>query len=157
MVMKMNLYEIDKAVMDCIDLETGEIVDIEKLDELTIERDEKIQNIALWIKNLKSDAEALKAEKDAFAQRQKVAENKADSLKKYLSDYLAGQAFKTEKVAISFRKSEAVEVTNIELLTEDFLTYKEPTVNKTAIKEAIKSGTSVPGAMLVENQNIQIK
>ena len=67
----MKLYEIDQAIMDCIDMETGEIVNEELLNDLQMERDAKIENVALWIKELKAEAEALKAEKLAFAERQK--------------------------------------------------------------------------------------
>lgn len=34
----MKLYEIEQAIMDCIDMETGEIIDAEKLDQLQMER-----------------------------------------------------------------------------------------------------------------------
>ena len=30
----MTLYEIDSAIMDCVDEETGEIIDLEKLEAL---------------------------------------------------------------------------------------------------------------------------
>lgn len=38
---RMTLYEIDSAIMDCVDEETGEIIDLEKLEALNIERDKK--------------------------------------------------------------------------------------------------------------------
>lgn len=157
----MNLYEIEQEVMSCIDMETGEIIDVEKLDALTMERDQKIENIALWVKNLEADAKAYKEEKDSFAQKQKVAENKAKSLKAYLSRFLAGTAYKSTKVNIGFRKSESVDVFSMEALMEygnaSYLKYNEPEADKTAIKNAIKSGANIPGCVLVENQNIQIK
>ena len=81
----MNLFEIENEIMNCWDQETGEILDSDRLDQLEMERDTKIENIALYIKNLTADAEALKAEKQSFAERQKAAENKVESLKKYLS------------------------------------------------------------------------
>ena len=81
----MNLYDIDAKIMECVDVETGEIIDEDMLNALTMERDAKVENIALWIKNLKAEAEALKVEKDAFAKRQKTAENQMNSLKQYLS------------------------------------------------------------------------
>ena len=87
----MNLFEIENEIMNCWDQETGEILDSDRLDQLEMERDTKIENIALYIKNLTADAEALKAEKQSFAERQKAAENKAELLKKYLATYLAGQ------------------------------------------------------------------
>ena len=58
-----NLYEISQEMLACIDAETGEIIDIEKLSTLAMERDTKIKNIALWIKNLTADMEAYKREK----------------------------------------------------------------------------------------------
>ena len=156
----MNLYEIDNAILDCVDVETGEIFDAVKFEELAMERDEKIENICLWIKNLNAEAEALKAEKDAFAQRQKAAESKAENLKKYIASYLCGTAFKTSKVAVSFRKSVSVELSddiNISSLPDEYLRFKEPEVNKTEIKKALSAGKVIAGAFLVEKQNIQIK
>lgn len=153
----MNLYEIDQEIMNCVDMETGEIIDPARLDELQMDRDTKIENIACWIKNLYADAEAFKTEKQSFADRQKAAENKAESLKKYLTNYLAGQKFSTPKVAISFRKTSSVNVTDISQLPEEFLKFADPTPDKTAIKNAIKAGTAVTGAEIVEGQSISIK
>lgn len=153
----MRLYEIDEAILNCIDTETGEILDAEKLNALQIEREEKLENVALWIKNLTSDAEALKAEKQAFAERQKAAENKAESLKKWLTEALAGEKFKTTRVAVSFRKTKSVQVADIWQLDESFVKYAEPTADKAAIKKAIEAGQEVAGATLVENVSISVK
>lgn len=158
----MTIYEIDQAILECIDLETGEIIDTEQLDKLQMEREKKLENVACWIKDLKAEAEALKAEKQALAERQKVAENKAESLKKWLAYALQGEKFKTTKCAISFRKSEAVEVTdeglnNLMKEHDELLTYKAPEPNKTAIKQAIKDGLNVAGVQLVQNVSTIIK
>lgn len=153
----MNLYEIDAAILGCVDVETGEIFDIDKLEELELARDVKVENICLWIKNLKAEAEALKAEKEVFAQRQKAAENKMESLKRYISGYLEGTAFESAKVKVSFRKSEAVEIMEGAVIPDEYLRFKEPEINKTALKTALKSGVSIAGVHIIENQNIQIK
>lgn len=153
----MKLYEIDQAIVDLVDNETGEIIDIEMFDSLQMERDEKIESIALYIKDLKAEAEALKAEKLAFAERQKVTENKAESLKNYLAYALKGQAFKSTKAVVSFRKTQQVDIPDIYKLDENFLKYAEPTADKTAIKEAIKAGQTVKGATLIENTSVIIK
>ena len=65
----MKLYEIDNAILDCIDLETGEVIDTERLDALNMERDAKVENVACWIKDLMAEANAIKVEKLALAQR----------------------------------------------------------------------------------------
>lgn len=153
----MNLYEIDNEIMNCVDMETGEIIDAEKLDQLQMDRDQKIENIALWIKNLKADAEAYKTEKQVFVEKQRAVENKMESLKKYLSDYLAGEKYKSAKVSVSFRKSEAVNILDMSKIPEQYLKVAEPTADKTGIKNALKAGEVITGAELVENQNIQIK
>lgn len=153
----MNLFEIEKEILSCIDMKTGEIIDIEKLDQLEMDRERKIENIALWIKNLLSDAEALKTQKQTFADRQKAAENKAESLKKYLSAYLDGQKFSTDKVAVSFRKTSSVNITDMSKIPEAFLKFAEPTVDKMAIKNAIKAGDVVSGAEVIESNSISIK
>ena len=119
--------------------------------------DDKVEGIALWIKDLLSDAAAIKAEKDKLNERQKVCENKAKNLKEYLSGFLAGQKFKTPRVAISYRKSESVNVSDIWKIPDDYLKYKDPEPDKTKIKSALKAGVSIPGVELIENRNIQIK
>lgn len=153
----MELYEIDNAIMDCVDMETGEIIDVERLSALQIERDQKIEGIGCWIKNLLSDAKALKEEKDNLAARQKVAENKAASLKEFLSKYLDGEKFKTAKVSISYRKSDSVDISANATVPEEFLKYAEPTPDKIGLKAALKAGKEFPGISLKTSQNIQIK
>ena len=83
-----TLYEIDAAISGCIDAESGEIIDTERLDNLLIERSKKLEGVALWIKNLESDAAAIKAEKNALDRRMKAAEKKVESLKVWLSNAL---------------------------------------------------------------------
>ena len=158
----MNLYEINEAIERafeaCIDPETGEIVgDTEALDDLVLARDEKVENIALWIKNLKAEAEAIRNEEKALADRRRAAENKAERLKSYLAYNLDGEKFKTPKVSISWRKSESVVVPDVFQLPDEYVKYKDPEPNKQLIKEAIKKGFDVEGASLVENTNLIIK
>ena len=152
-----TLYEINEEILNCVDTETGEIIDPEKLSQLQMDFDDKVEGIALWIKDLLSDAAAIKAEKDKLNERQKVCVNKAKNLKEYLSGFLAGQKFKTPRVAISYRKSESVNVSDIWKIPDDYLKYKDPDPDKTKIKSALKAGVSIPGVELIENRNIQIK
>lgn len=153
-----SLYEIDQQILSCVDRETGELIDPERLKNLQIERNLKIENIALWIKNLQADALAYKAEKEAFAEREKVAINKAEQLKKYLAKALEGQKFSTAKCAVSFRKSTQLEVVDLGSIPKEYL-VSTVTVkpNANAIKSLLKEGHEVSGCKLVENLNTQIK
>lgn len=154
----MKLYEIDARIAACVDNETGEVMDFDLLNALTMERSEKIEQIALAYKNSVAEAEALKAEKNSFAEREKRAKNRAEYLKGYLAYVLNGEKFKTTKVDISFRKSEAVVFEgDIFSLPDEYLTYKTPELNKTAIKQALKSGIELPGCAIESRLNIGIK
>lgn len=152
-----TLYEISNEILNCVDMETGEVIDEGKLSQLQMAFDDKVEGIALWIKDLLSDADAIKAEKDKLADRQRVCENKAKRLKDYLSGFLGGQKFSTPWVAISYIKSESVEVQDVSGLPEEYLKFSAPTADKTKVKKALKDGIKVEGAMLVEKHNIQIK
>lgn len=153
----MNLYEIDARIMACFDDETGEIFDGDAFEKFNIERDKKIENACLYIKNLKAQIAALKEEKEAFAKRQKTAENKMESIKRYIAGYLDGTPFESTKVKVSFRKSESLEISEGAKVPEEFMRYKEPEVNKTELKKAVLSGLKVEGVEIVTNNNIQIK
>lgn len=154
-----NLYEIDLAILDCVDPETGEIVEPELLDALLMERTAKIENVALWIKNLESDAVAYKAEEDAFRARRENAQKNAKKLRVWLAQACDGEKFETSRCAVSFRKSEAVEVSDINKVPVEFIRTTTKTTespDKTAIKEAIKAGRAVDGCALVQKYNAKI-
>lgn len=153
----MNLYEINEAIMNCVDEETGEIIDLEKLEALQLQRDEKIEGLGCWIKNLLSDAEQLKAEKDKFGERQKICENKATRLKEYLQGFLDGEKYKSPKLVISYRKTESVDVPDWRMIPEKYLRHKDPEPDKSAIKKAIKDGQQIPGCGLIAAQSMLIK
>jgi hypothetical protein len=153
-----SLYEINEQLLNLTDSETGEITDWSAFEALQLARDEKIENIALYHKNLLAEAAALKAEEKSFAERRKRAENKAESLKKYLATSLNGSKFNTTRVSISYRKSTSVDVLDVEKLPEAYRkTVTTVSADKTAIGAALKAGELVDGATLVRKNNLSIK
>lgn len=161
----MKLFEIDERLAACVkisddqavDTETGEVIDIEAVEALEMEREQKIENIGLWIKELTAQAEAIKAEKNKLAEREKSAKNKAEHLKEFLTAYLDGKKFETARVAIKFRSVESVSVPDVAALPEKYWRIKPPEADKTAIKNAIKAGEVVAGAELIKKQSISVK
>ena len=152
-----KLYEIDRRIMECVDMETGEIRDLALLDSLQIERTAKIEGIACYIKNLLSDADAIKAEKDALAKREAQKRRAAESYKQYLAYHLGGTEFQTARCAVSFLTSKSVEVDDIQLIPAELLRVKNTVeADKKAIKAAIEAGQEVQGCCLVEKLNTQI-
>lgn len=152
----MTIYDIDAAILDCIDTEMGDIIDIERLEALEMERHQKVVNVACWVKELLAEADAIKAEKLNLAKRQSACEKKAKQLKEYLTCVLGGEKFKDAKCSISYRKSESVEVADVNSLPEEFVKV-EKIAKLTELKEAIKQGQEIDGVSIIEKNNIQIK
>lgn len=159
-----NLFELNQAILSCIDEETGEL-DVEKYEQLCADRDEKIENIIKFIKNLKSDAAQYEEAERSFQERKKAAKRKAEQLTDYLSSALDGKEFSCLSGAVVFRKSKQTIVDDESAFVEwaakngreDLLAYKAPSISKVAIKEAIESGAEIPGARVVVLNNISIK
>ena len=155
----MTLYEIDKAIYTLFDEETGELKDYEAFEQLNLDRDKKIENIALYYKDLSGDAKKIKAEKENLENRQKQCEKKAESLKKLLEYALQGSTFKSDKVNVSYRKSERCVIED----EESFITLhpeyieNKPKIMLAEIKEALKTGEMITGAEIISSTNIQIK
>lgn len=167
----MTLYNIDNKILEIIergfivDEETGEIIDAHeevsaKLEELEFDRTAKIENIALYIKNMESLVVSLKAEEKALADRRRAREKRIENLKNYLASSMVAaneNGIETSKVCISFRKSESV-VVNEALLDQKYFNEKVTyTPDKTAIKKALKDGATIDGAYIETKQNLQIK
>lgn len=165
--MGFSLYELDQAVLAVLDNglvfdeETGEVLfDEDNFDQLEGERESKIEAVALYIKGLEAEAAAIKVEEKTLADRRAVKERKAERLRRYVSDSMTlfgDNKIETARVALSFRKSEAVEITDATALRADLWKQPAPTPDKTAIKKAIKAGEVVEGAEIVTRQNLQIK
>ena len=161
----MTIYEIDARMAGLIDPETGELLDYEAFASLQMEREAKIENMALWYKDLTAEAKAIREEEKALAERRRSAENKAERLKGYLDEALAGESYKSAKVAVSYRRSKAVEISDESAVISelessghnDCIYYTAPRVNKVALARLLKDGGAVPGAELVERNNIQVR
>lgn len=152
------IYEIDNDILSCVDTETGEIIDQEKLDALEIEREKKIEGVILWRKDLLAEAEAVKNEAQNLSKRAKSCENKAEQLKNYISYILGGEKFKTDRCSVSYRKTSSV-VIDEPLIVENrfFKPFSADWISKTAVKEAFDRGEEVRGAHQEEKQSIIIK
>lgn len=155
----MTLFEINAKLLACYEEvnEDGEFLNIEEIEALEMAREEKHENLALWVKNLEAEKEAVKAEKLKMADRQKKLENKIESIKGYLKSSLQGEKLTTARVKISYRNTASVNVTDVNLLDPEYLKPVEPVADKTAIKNALKAGLIVEGAEMVTNESMIIK
>lgn len=163
----MTLYEINADIMTCVDPETGEIIDPAKLDALQMEREKKIENVALWIKDLRAEADAIANEVKALTARKKAAENKVERLKAWLGEALEGENFKSARVRVSYAHNTRLAVTDEQSVVnyiethyeqpEELLRFQLPEIRKDAVKAALKGGEEIPGAYLETTESVVIK
>ena len=158
----MTLYEIDKEIQALI-TEDGEIEDIERFDALAMERDKKIENVGCWVKNLTAEVAAMKEEKKRLEDRIKSKGRMIDSLEWWLDKALDGQKFESPRVAISYRKSKAVEIQDEAVFKAWAMDYAPAllkvtyTIDKTGVKNYIASGAECPCVEIVERKSMQVR
>ena len=164
--MKVALYQIEQEYLNIVQsiIDAGGEITEEQETALSISK-EQLQNKGVCygfiVKELEGNIDLIDLEIKRLNALKKPLVNSIDRLKNNLSN--AMQMFdvtelKTPLLKINFRKSESVEVTDIDLLDADFVkTTITKAADKIAIKEAIKAEIPVRGAVLLTNYNLQIK
>lgn len=161
----MTIYEYDKAIEGLIDPETGEVSDYEAFLSLAMERDTKIENVAVYVKELEARARAIRTEELSLKSRREPLERRANRLRDYLAQYLDGSRFDCPRASLSFRKSTALEVTDVTSAVDwlessghvDMVVRGAPTVDKRAVTALVKGGVDVPGVGLVTRNSLQVR
>jgi hypothetical protein len=161
-----SLYEINSEMQELLDSvmeyaseNDGEITEemSEELDNLSIERNDKIESTACYIKNLKAESDMIKAEEVNLAKRRKVIDNKKERISEWLQANLAGEKFKSARCTVSYRKSASVSITDESAIPFEFKEVVEVSkVDKMALKKALKE-MEVAGCEIVEKQSMTIK
>ena len=138
------------------------------LDGMEQELVRKAENVAVYIKAMEAEAKSLKAEEDRLKARRQAKENAAKRMREYLMGCMKQaniSKIDEPRAIISLRNNpESVEISDendfISWANEDhdeYLRYKAPEINKTAVKNALKSGAEIPFAALTRSQSLTIK
>lgn len=171
----MNIYQLTtKYIEDMeyleqgIDVKTGEIIDLEnkeKIQEIkeAISKDvvEKASNIIKVISNRTIQADLIQKEIERLEKYLKSYENATNALKKIVSNTMETlnlTKIETESGRISIRKSQSVNIIEQDKIPSKYIkqTITEK-VDKVAVKEDIKQGILVDGAILKTNYSLVIK
>ena len=88
--------------------------------------------------------------------RRKAKENKAESLKRFLGGVIGENKYESARVRVGWRKSTTVEA-ELSKIQEQYLRYKDPEADKKKLAADLKAGKEIPGAVLIEKQNLQIR
>ena len=157
----MKLYEItnslislEKAVEDKEELKNY-------LDGVNMQLEEKAKNLFMYIKNIETPILAIDEEIKRLTEIKNRCKKNSENIKEYIAYNMKKaniEKIETDIVKFSFRKSKSLEITDESRIPKEFIKEKIVTsVDKMAIKNALKQGETVTGAELVENINLSIK
>ena len=162
----MNLKDIELEISNILAVaeeldEDQQPAALEYLDQLALMEAEKVDGISFVVRKRANEIDWMKDEEARLRQRRQAMENRLIQFKAYLKDIMQSQGLqkiKGNKASIFLRQSEAVEIDHAAELPEKFFNIRvEQIPDKAKIKEAIKSGSTVPGASLVQKLSAVIR
>ena len=157
----MKMYELTEMYIRLLSMDMDEDVFNDTLEGLEGDIEYKVDNIACVIKELNSDAEAIKNEEKKLADRRKAKENKATRLKEYLHQCLSAMdknKIETARNLISIRKNPAKVVLVNDFYNDAYAEVVETVkIDKNKLKEDLKAGKIVEGATLEQGTSLNIK
>lgn len=166
--MNIALYQVaDQYLRDLERLNELELDDQtfnDTLESLSGELEVKATNVAMFIRNLEANAEAIKQAESAMATRRKALEARAERIKTYLLDNMTRTGItKIEcpyfKIAVR-DNPESVVIDPLAQIPGEYMRQPEPpppAPDKVAIKAALKAGVVIEGVKLEKKQRIDIK
>jgi len=161
-----SLYNITQQYREQLNkLEESEgLLTPELEEELMIvekELEQKSINYGLYIKEKENTIEVIKNEIKRLQKLLKANQKRIDYLKSNIEramEEFGVKKVESDLINLSLRKSEKIEIINEKEIPAIYMREKiTVTPDKTKIKKAIKNHKLISGALLVENQNLQIK
>lgn len=139
-----NLYELTKCYQDIQEQDLDQEQLQEALNAVEGLFEEKADSIAMVMRSIGCDIDAIKQEEQRLADRRKSLENKSESLKQYLQDNmqsLGKEKFKTTLFSFGIQNNPpSVKIINEELLKEyeGYWIEQEPKLDKKSLLEDLK-------------------
>lgn len=159
----MNLFELNdnyKELASRDDLDPTILKDT--LDAIQDDRKSKLDNLATWADQLKSEIDFMSDKKKSWEDEITYRKNKLAWIKQYITNVLDDAGIKrmtTDNHLLSARNFKASTIIDSDEKLPDKFKVTETTTkpDKKAIYKALKSGEEVPGARLKPNRNTVIK
>lgn len=155
-----TLYELTGQLLEIYSMDIDDETKLDTLEAIdwTSDYETKVEGYVKVIKSLEADIEARKNEKKRLDGLNKSDQTKIDNLKAALAVSMTetGQTkVDTTLFKVGFKKSEAVVVDETKLPKKyQVATYKP---DKKTLKELLKSGKHIKGAVLEERSNLSIR
>ena len=133
----------------------------EYLNDLADQEASKVDAFAAFLRAQSASADFCKQEGARLYARAHSIERRLDYLKRRYLETMQDHGLKRvagNAYALSVRISRAVEVTDMSAIPAEFIREKiERTADKTALKEALAGGATIPGCVMQERPSLQVR
>ncbi|EHP7830968.1 hypothetical protein A4Q21_06155 [Listeria monocytogenes] len=130
------------------------------LESIDDELETKAENVAFVIKELEGQSLILDVEIKRLSERKNTINNNVKRLKQSLHDAMLvanKQKIKTNLFTLDIRKNPHSVFVEDESKLINYLVEQPKKLDKTKLKDDLKKGIDVPGAVLVQTERLQIK
>lgn len=151
--------QIEAILAHEVDQETGEIQDsaLERLNELGMERDALVLDLAAYMKGEQAEADAIKEQAQRLLDRAKRHAKRAEWLEGVIfRNVEPGQKLSDDRSEIRWRKSTRLKITDGDAIPDELYRYTRD-LDKAEITKRLKAGEEIKGAELEERQNMSVK
>ena len=165
----MTLYDLTNDYMELLELAEDPDIDeqafLDTLEGIEGALEDKADNYAKCMRMLEADAKGIKAEEERLAKRRKTIEGNVSRMKsalQYAMEATGKTKFKTQLFSFNVQNNPAsvvMDESDVANIPERFLKYKDPEIDRKAIKDAIKSGDedAMDIAHLEQTRGLRIK
>lgn len=162
-----SIYEIAQGFYTLLNLIEDETVPDEVIldawNNQTDDLADKMENCCKWIKNEEADIAGLKDEEKRLKERRQAKENSVKRLKELM--FRAQKACGEKKLKCGTfttsiqanPPSVVMDVDGVDGIPEMYLTFPEPEINKTKIKESLQAGYEMEWAHLEQKESLRIR
>ncbi|WP_186445739.1 siphovirus Gp157 family protein [Paenibacillus cremeus] len=149
--------EFVEAALDQEDLTEDDLqMFIDTLDGIQDALENKVENIAKFMKNIEGDIKAYKEEEKRLAQKRKYLENKFDGLKSYTQSVLEVNGIdkiKAGKFTARLQKNNpSVGVVDETKIPEAYRIPQPDKIDNKSILEDLKAGKEIEGVQLITDK-----
>lgn len=158
-----TLYELTNQYQQLLELESeiDEQTFIDTLQSIDEAIEDKAENLAKVIKEMEATITTIANEVNRLQSKKQVVANRVSNLKTYLQgemEKVNKTKIKGELFTVNIQNNPpSLKVDSADKIPKSFYIEQEPTLDKKALKEAVKNGEVIEGVELKQTRSLRIR
>jgi len=163
----MQLYKLTESYENIRSLMDDETMDLtlltEALQQIETQIEVKCENAVIIMKGLDGEIDTFKAEEKRLSERRRTLENKRDWLKVYLQgeiEKIGLEKVKAGLFTVALQNNPpSLQISDESIIPARFtiIIPEQKQIDRNAVKEALKAGEVIEGAVLTQGKSLRIR